>query len=460
MTQTTTRTLTPEIVNVDARLDAMPRVPLGLAGATGLMLTYFFANYDIAVFAIVVPSLLTHLGLQMTDLGVPIFWNLAGYAIGAYLFGYVADRFGRQKGLALTIIVLAAGGFLSGFAWDLWSFTIARLIAGAGMGAVLGLGAAYVGELAPAALRGKYLAKLFTVQGALLVIIGFVSLWALEAYDFGWRLLLAFGGLVIFVLPFINNRAMVESPRWLVSAGKLDRADRIMTQLETRGWAGQVPPVIDSPVTGQGEEVASEKERSNPIRALMQRPYAARMAIILVFWIVYYLAAYGFLSYTTLILEGLGTSAEDSLLVTVVGRLSGIIVPLIMIVLIERMERRTLIIQGTMMVAAGLLILLLPFGPVGASVGLLLVNLGIGWTVMPAYIYTAEIFPTQARGTAASIADGVGHLGGGAAPFLILPILATAGAVPAVWVLIAATVGAGLTLLFGPRTKGKTLSEI
>ena len=51
----------------------------------------------------------------------------------------------------------------------------------------------------------------------------------------------------------------------------------------------------------------------------------------------------------------------------------------------------------------------------------------------PAFTYTAEIFPTRARETAAATGDGVGHLGGAVAPFVVLPVLVSFGATWAMW---------------------------
>ncbi|ALJ21719.1 MFS transporter [Microbacterium sp. No. 7] len=443
---------------IDARLDALPRVPLGFVGSLGLLVCYFSANYEISVFALVGPSLLVNFGLAVTDLGVPVFWNLAGYAVGAYLFGAIADRFGRQKGLLATVIVLAAGSALSGLAWDLASFTFFRFVAGAGMGAVLAICSTYIGELAPAHLRGKYLAKIYTVQAILLIAVSFASLWVLENWENGWRFLLAFGGIAVLVVFALHDRGLPESPRWLAAVGRIDRAERV-TDLLTRGSSAAPSPADESETEDAADAAPADDDERRPLRILATQPSLGRMAIILTFWLVYYLAAYGFLSYTPLILEGLGIAASDSLLVTVLGRLAAVVTPLAMIFLIERVERRTLIIQGTLMIAAGLLLLFLPFGAVSGTLGVFLVTLGIGWSVTPAYIYMVEIFPTRARGTAASISEGVGHLGGAVAPFVVLPILVTFGASTAVWVLAGAALLAGLVVRFGPRTRGTSISE-
>jgi putative MFS transporter len=79
---------------------------------------------------------------------------------------------------------------------------------------------------------------------------------------------------------------------------------------------------------------------------------------------------------------------------------------------------------------------------------------------MPAFIYTAEIFPTRARGTAAAIGDGLGHLGGAIAPVVVLPVLVGFGGAAAVWVITGLTLLSGLIVTFGVRTRNRSLTEI
>lgn len=452
---------TAESVNVDARIDSMPRVPLTFAGAVALFLCFFASNYEIGAFALVVPSLLQEFSLDVTDVAAPVFWNLAGYGVGAYFFGYIADRWGRVPGISLTIAVLGISSFLSGFAWDLTSFTVWRFLAGAGMGAVLAVCSAYIGELAPANRRGLYMTKIFVVQAAVMIGTGFLSLWVLEALpEIGWRILLAFGGIVILSLLFVNRRGLVESPRWLVSAGHYDQAEAILQTLERNAWRGEEPQILPRVIADVPEPVVETGERQSPIKALLQRPYLGRLVMILSFWLAYYIAVYGFLSYTPLILEGLGVPAGEALLVTVLGRMAAIVSPIALLFLIERLERRTLIIQGACMMIIGLLVLFLPIGIWAGILGVFLVTLGTSWSAMPAYLYTAEIFATHSRGTAAAIADGVGHMGGAIAPFVVLPILVGFGAPAAVWVIVAGLAVSAVVVRLGPKTRGRSLADI
>lgn len=440
----------------------MRRVPLGVGAFIGLVLLYFFSLYDATVFALVIPSMIREWGLQPVDFGTPAVANLLGYGIGAYVFGYTADRWGRQRGLLLTVIVLAFGGFFSAFAWDLWSFSVFRFIAGAGMGAVLAVCATYISELAPKHVRGKYLAMIIFVVTVLLLGVSFASLPVLSSFPGGgWRYLLAFGGLVIVSLFFLNRRAMIESPRWLVSAGKPERAEEVMTVLEDRAWKGQMRPEVAPESAVRSVEPQQEStEQVRPFRELFRPPYTSRFFILLVFWFLLYLAVYGWNNYSTLILHGLGASDGDALFATVLSRASAVIVVVIVYFIIEKIERRTLILAGLALSVVGFLLLFLPIGTMSGMIGALAINAGLSFITKPAYIYSVEIFSTRVRGTSSALTDGVGHFGGAVAPFIVLPALSGLGGPAAVGILVGSLVLAGAVIRLGPRTKGRALSDL
>ncbi len=448
--------------SIDRRIDSMRRVPLGAGGFIGLLICYVMANYDIGVFALVVPSMLAEFKIDPGALALPVFFNLLGYAVGAYLFGYIADRWGRQRGILVTVVVLAVGSALAAVSWDIASFTVFRFIAGLGMGAILTVCAAYINEVAPVNRRGQYLAIIYTVQGVILTVTGILSPWFMGVLpSAGWRLLLGFGVLAIVALAFLNRRGIIESPRWLVQAGRTEAAERNLGVLESRvGGRVVIPETGDgSPIEPLTASINAEN-RIKPWAVLVRPPYVGRLALVLVFWFLFYIMAYGFLSYTTVLLEALGISEGDSLTITAWGRILTIAVPFLFIWIIDRVERRTLVIIGAAICAVGVLLLLVPLGSLSGYAGVILTNLGISWLVTPGYVYTAELFPTRARSSATSFADGVGHMGGAISGYIVLPILAAGGGVAAAWVLIAAVAIGGFLIAFGPKTKGKALEEI
>jgi len=367
----------------------------------------------------------------------------------------LADRRGRLFGLRGTVVVLAIGGLLTAFSWDLASLTVFRFICGCGMGAVLALATAYVGELAPKKMRGRFLTTIYLMQAVLLTAIGFGSLPVLALGDDGWRILIGFGALVIFVLPALG-KVVPESPRWLATDGQFDKAEQILARLVARGYKGRSVPaeIEEAPV----EETLSESR--TPLRQLLQKPLVGRLILISSFWFFFYVGFYSFSSYQPLLLTGLGVEPTQAIWLTVLGRSSGILSCILLLGVIERFERRTIVIVSACAIILSFLLLISGLGDASFVVANLLFTFALGIMVPPAFTYTSEIFPTRTRGTASAIGDGVGHLGGAVAPFVVLPILASFGAVWAMVALIVALLVAVISVAFGPRTRDRGLTEI
>jgi putative MFS transporter len=461
MSQSSTSRATPSgaaRLTIEATIDTMSKVGLSRGAWVALMLSFFFANYDISVFALTLPAMRDQLGLQGADLAWPVAANLAGYAVGAYIIGQISDRKGRQVGLFLTFALLGVGGILTAFSWDTASLSVFRLLTGGGMGAVLSLCAAYIGEMAPRDRRGRYLATLYLFAGVITGITAFASLPVLTAFPVsGWRYLLAFGGLVLLILPLVNKRSLMESPRWLLAQGRAQEATDVVRRMQR--VAGDTV-VDDGTLIEAAAEIEHDAGAVRPLAALLRRPLVGRLLTVLGFWFIFYVAMYAFSSYLPLILEITGVETSTALFITALSRSVPVLIGIPVIFLIERIERRTIIIAGAILFAVGILLVVFGLGEGAATLGAILATCGITVVATPAYTYTAEVFPTKVRGTAASICDGLGHLGGALAPFVILPILLGPGALAAGVTMVALLVASAGIIRLGPRTRNRTLLEI
>lgn len=108
----------------------------------------------------------------------------------------------------------------------------------------------------------------------------------------------------------------------------------------------------------------------------------------------------------------------------------------------------------------GFALLALATAPGMVLAGSFLASAGIFAVIIPGYAYTAEVFPTRARASAMGIGDGIGHLGGAAQPYVLLPVLAAAGGRPGFWLLAGATAVAVLFMTTAIRTSRRSLSDL
>ncbi|PPQ34655.1 MFS transporter [Rhodopila globiformis] len=177
------------------------------------------------------------LHLSGSEVGAAASAYLIGAVGGALFFGWLTDRLGRKKLFTVTVLVYLTATIACGLAWNFRSFALFRLFTGAGIGGEYAAVNATIQELIPARRRG------FTD----LVVNG--SFWlgaaagALGAYvvlnpaimppEIGWRAAFIIGGVLGFIVLFLR-RFLPESPRWLMTHGQPEEAERIVAQIEAR----------------------------------------------------------------------------------------------------------------------------------------------------------------------------------------------------------------------------------
>ena len=162
-----------------------------------------------------------------------IFWTLAMRPVGAFVFGWMAERYGRRPTLVINIVAFSVFELASAFAPTLGSFLVMRALFGIAMGGVWGVGAALALETLPAKGRGTFSGLLQEgyVCGNLLAAALFGTLFP-HLHGTGmmanWRVLFMIGSLPSLLAFYLQYR-VEESPVWLAShtanaAGKLARA--------------------------------------------------------------------------------------------------------------------------------------------------------------------------------------------------------------------------------------------
>ena len=106
--------------------------------------------FDFFILVFCVSALATQFHAKVSDVSEGIFWTLAMRPVGAFLFGMMADRFGRRPTLMVDIIAYSLFELASAFAPTLKVFLITRALFGIAMGGEWGVGAALAFETLPA----------------------------------------------------------------------------------------------------------------------------------------------------------------------------------------------------------------------------------------------------------------------------------------------------------------------
>ncbi len=163
---------------------------------------------------------------------------LIGIMFGAFVFGYLADRFGRKRLFLATLVMYSFFTVLTALSPNYTSLLIFRFLTAIGVGAEYTAINSAISEFIPPNNRGRIngLVMNFWPVGAMiaaLVNLFFINLFAPEI---GWRVGFAVGAIAALFVVWMR-RAIPESPRWLLTKGRYQEAEAIVRSIETQ--AGQ-----------------------------------------------------------------------------------------------------------------------------------------------------------------------------------------------------------------------------
>lgn len=222
---------------VPARLDRMPWSRWHWLIVASLGATWILDGLEVTL-AGSLAGVLTRretLGLSESLVGASATCYLAGAVIGALLFGYGTDRFGRKKLFFITVAVYLIGTALSAFSWNFASYAIFRAITGAGIGGEYAAINSAIDELIPARVRGRVDLMINGSYWVGAALGSGATVFLLNPQHFsislGWRFAFAIGATLGLIVIFFR-RWIPESPRWLMIHGRNEEAEAIVDQVE------------------------------------------------------------------------------------------------------------------------------------------------------------------------------------------------------------------------------------
>ena len=187
---------------------------------------FFTDAYDLFIIGIVVDLLKTQWSLSTGQVSLLNSATLAASAVGAVIFGRVADILGRKKIYGYEVLILAIGAIASALSPNYTFLLVSRVILGIGIGGDYPVSATIMSEYSAKKSRGRMVGLVFAMQGAGLVVGPLIAALLLSTHvpqgDI-WRVLLGLGaipGLAVFYL----RRQIHETPRFAHAGGDLDEA--------------------------------------------------------------------------------------------------------------------------------------------------------------------------------------------------------------------------------------------
>ncbi|MEA2509050.1 MAG: hypothetical protein QOG21_1132 [Actinomycetota bacterium] len=232
--------------DIPARMDRLPWSRWHWMVVFALGITWLLDGLEVTIVG-AIAAVLTKpqtLGLSAGEIGLAGSIYVAGNVVGAVGFGYMTDRLGRKRLFMWTLVLYLAATVATAFSWNALSFLVFRFVTGMGIGGEYTAINSATEELNPARVRGMVE---LAINGSwwLGTAVGAVSSLILlnpkiVAVTLGWRLAFAFGA-VLAVCVLLIRRLLPESPRWLMSHGRVDEAEKIVSEIEdqVRHYTGQ-----------------------------------------------------------------------------------------------------------------------------------------------------------------------------------------------------------------------------
>ncbi len=458
------------------------RANMGFIGAIVAVATIggFLFGYDSGAVNGTQPGLKSAFGLDDAGLGFTVGSLLIGCFIGAFLAGRLADLMGRRNVMMLSAVLFLVGALAQGFADSQTVFVIARILGGMAVGAASVLSPAYISEVAPASIRGR----MTTIQ-QIMIITGltaaFVVNWymaraagestapywlGLEAWR--WMYLMQALPAAVFLVALLF---IPESPRYLVSKGRNEKASRVLTDLFGADVA-----------RAKLEEIrASFSQDHRPRLSDLKAPGGGIRPIV---WAGILLAVFQQLVginvifyYGATLWQLAGFSENQSLQINIVSGVVSIAACFITIAVIDKIGRKPLLLIGSAGMAVTLALMTYCFSQATLVDGSLQLSDQVGLLALIAanayvvffnfswgpvmWVLLGEMFPNQIRGSALAVAGFAQWFSN----YLIaqsFPLMA-AGlglAVSYSFYAVAAVISFFLVQKFIKETKGKELEEM
>ena len=423
----------------------------------------FFDAFDALSLAFVMPVLIGLWHLSATEIGVLIAAGYLGQVIGALFFGWLAERRGRAPSASLAVGIMSVMSVASAFTGNFQMLFLARFVQGIGVGGEVPVAATYINELSQAHGRGRFfiLYELIFPLG----LLGAAQLGAFVVPRFGWEYMFLVGGLPGIVIALLILK-LPESPRWLISKGRHDEAERIIEQLEAATPARNLN--LASERVAVDERIRSLQEglqgRQKPSwKELFSQMYRGRTLIVWVLWASSYFIANGINNWLPSLYKTVyHLPLQESLRMASTSNVLSTCAVLGCAFVIDRIGRRRwamgcFLLAGVLLAALGIAGAHSPYAVMALASSAYAV---MGTTTVMLYLYTPEIYPTRMRAIGTGLATSWLRAASAAAPAIVGVVL-TAQGVAAVFLMFACTTVIGFSAATRMiETTNRSLEEI
>jgi MFS family permease len=419
--------------DIPARLDRLPWGTFHTRVVVALGITWILDGLEVTLAGALSGALKQSpvLHFSNADVGLAASAYLVGAVLGALFFGWLTDRLGRKKLFFITLAVYLTATAATALSWNVGSFILFRFLTGAGIGGEYTAINSTIQELVPARVRGwtdLVINGSFWV-GAAMGALGSIVLLDPAVIDpeLGWRVAFLIGATLALVI-FIMRLWLPESPRWLMTHGRVDEAERIVAGIEAQLLPAGADPALP--------RVRLLTRHSTPLvevaRALFHRHrQRALVGLALMASQAFFYNAI-FFTYALILTDFYGIRADHVgwyLLPFAAGNFTG---PLLIGRLFDTIGRRVMItftyaISGILLAATGWLFAQGLVTAQTQTICWMVIFFFASAAASSAYLTVSETFPLEIRALAIAIFYAVGTGVGGVIGPLLFGVLIDTG---------------------------------
>ncbi|MFD7289129.1 sugar porter family MFS transporter [Streptomyces sp. NPDC059863] len=437
----------------------------------------FLFGYDSSVINGAVEAIRSRYDIGAAALAQVIAIALIGCAIGAATAGRIADRIGRIRCMRISAALFTVSAVGSALPFDIYDLAVWRIIGGFAIGMASVIGPAYIAEVSPPAYRGRlgsFQQAAIVVGIAISQLVNFGILQLADGEQRGellgleaWQWML--GVMVVPALLYgLLTLAIPESPRYLISVGRVDRARKVLAEVENKD--------VDLDARVAEIDHAMRREHKSTFKDLK----GSRFSFLPIVWVGIGLSMFQQLVginvafyYSATLWQSVGINPSSSFFYSFTTSIVNIIGTVIAMVLVDRVGRKPLALVGSAGMAVALAFEAWAFSAplvngklpgTEGTVALIAAHVfvlffALSWGVV-VWVFLGEMFPNKIRAAALGVAA--------SAQWIANWVITASFPSLAEWNLSGtyviytcfAVLSIPFVLLFVKETKGKSLEEM
>ncbi len=414
--------------DIPARLDRLRWGRFHTLVVVALGITWILDGLEVTLAGAVAPALKEspRLHFSNAEVGLVSSAYLVGAVVGALLFGWLTDRLGRKRLFFITLALYLVATASTALSWNLWSFALFRFLTGAGIGGEYTAINSAIQELIPARYRGwtdLVINGSFWIGAAAGAVASIILLDpAVLPPDWGWRLAFLIGAMLGLVI-FLMRMWLPESPRWLMTHGRVDEANRVLEGIEAE-FRARGHRFDDEPLP----VMRLRTRRFTPLAEVANTLFSVERRRTLVGLTLMAAQAFFynaiFFTYALVLTDFYGIRADHVgwyLLPFAAGNFLG---PVLLGRLFDTVGRRTMIavtyaVSGLLLAGAGYLFAIGVLSAAGQTIAWMVIFFFASAAASSAYLTVSETFPLEVRALAIAFFYAIGTgIGGVAGPWL------------------------------------------